>query len=158
MIECLCLQQQSFRKHMDPFIWTYVIENCLDAKEGNSDSNSDSSSIDKDERSVEEDENVNKEKKKPSPLIVTPVKDINNTKTNMTWSYPHLSKALGGEDGFFDPTDPLVQKPMRCLLRELNGLLSTTYELDTKDMSNNKIAYVQVPRTTSDHLFCNLKK
>jgi hypothetical protein len=97
---------------MDPFIWTYVIENCLGAEEGDSDSNGDSSSIDKDEMSVEEDKDVDKEKKNPSPSIVMPVKDINNTKTNIARSYPHLSKALGGEDGFFDPTDPLVQKSM----------------------------------------------
>ncbi len=75
----LRLQQQSFRKHMDPFIWTYVIENCLDAEEGDSDSDGDSSSINEDETSVEEDEDVNKEKKNPSPSIITPIKDINNT-------------------------------------------------------------------------------
>ncbi len=32
------------------------------------------------------------------------------------------------------------------------------YELDTTDMSNNKILYVQVPRTTSDHSFHNSKE
>ena len=42
----LRLQQQSFRKIMDPFQWTYVIENCMDIKEGDS---NDDSSIDKDE-------------------------------------------------------------------------------------------------------------
>ncbi len=154
----LRLHQQSFWKHMDLLIWIYVFENCLEAEEGDSDSDSNSSSIDKDETSVEEDEDVNKEKKNPSPLIVMPVKDINNTKTNMARSYPHLSKALGGEDGFFDPTDPLVQKSMRSLLRELNRLLSTTYELNTTDMSNNKISYVQVPWTSSDHSFVNTKE
>ncbi len=30
----LRLQQQSFWKIMDPFIWTFVIENCMDVKEG----------------------------------------------------------------------------------------------------------------------------
>jgi hypothetical protein len=48
----------------------------------------------------------------------------------MASSYPFLSKALGVEDGgCFDPTDPTVQKSMRSLLRELNALLSTTYDL-----------------------------
>jgi hypothetical protein len=47
---------------------------------------------------------------------------------------------------------------MRSLLRELNGLLSFTYELNTTDMSNNKISYVRVPWTTSDHSFVNLKE
>ena len=74
--------------------------------------------------------------------------------------YPFLSKALlGVEDGGgFDPTDPLVLKSMRSLLRELNTLLSTTYELNTTDMSNNKICYVRVPRTSSDNSFRNLKE
>ena len=47
---------------------------------------------------------------------------------------------------------------MHSLLRELNGLLSTTYELNTTDMSNNQILYVQVPQTSSDHSFVNTKE
>ena len=77
----------------------------------------------------------------------------------MASSYPFLSKALGVEDGgCFNPTDPSVQKSMRSLLRELNALLSTTYELNTTDMSNNKICYVRVPRTSSDSSFRNSKE
>jgi hypothetical protein len=77
----------------------------------------------------------------------------------MALSYPFLSKALRVEDGgCFDPTDPSVQKSMRSLLRELNALLSTTYELNTTDMSNNKICYVRVPRTSSDSSFRNSKE
>ena len=78
----------------------------------------------------------------------------------MASSYPFLSKALGVDDGgCFDPTDPSVQKSMRSLLRELNDLLSTTYELNTTDMSNNtKICYVRVPRTSSDSSFSNSKE
>ncbi len=77
----------------------------------------------------------------------------------MASSYPFLSKALGVEDGgCFDPTDPSVQKSMRSLLREVNALLSTTYELNTIDMSNNTIRYVRVPRTSSDCSFCNSKE
>ncbi len=77
----------------------------------------------------------------------------------MASSYPFLSKALRVEDGgCFDLTDPLVQKSMCSLLRELNALLSTTYELNTTDMSNNKICYVRVPRISSDSSFRNLKE
>ncbi len=47
---------------------------------------------------------------------------------------------------------------MCILLKELNGLLSTTYELDTTNMLNNIISCVRVPWTTSDHSFCNLKE
>jgi len=67
--------------------------------------------------------------------------------------YPHLLQALRGEDGF-DPSDLSVHS----LLRELNGLLSTAYELNTNDMSNNKISYEQVPRPKSDHSFLNSKE
>ncbi len=71
-----------------------------------------------------------------------PERNIDNAKTDMALSYPFLSKALRGEDdGIFDPTDPSVQKSMCSLLRELNALLSTAYDLNTTDMSNNKICY-----------------
>jgi hypothetical protein len=48
---------------MYPFIWTYVIENCMDVKEGDS---NDNSSIDKDE-SVEEDKENNDKNAISSP-------------------------------------------------------------------------------------------
>jgi len=79
----------------------------------------------------------------------------------MASSYPFLSKALGVEvedGGCFDPTDPSVQKSMCSLLRESNALLSTTYEFNTTDMSNNKICYVRVPRTSSNSSFHNSKE
>ena len=47
---------------------------------------------------------------------------------------------------------------MWSLLRELNILLSTKYELNTTDMANNKISYVQVPQTRSDRSFLNSKE
>ena len=72
--------------------------------------------------------------------------------------YPNLSHALGDDDGFFDPTDPLVDKSMRGLLKELNHLLSTKYELNLRGISNQHISYVRVPRTTSDHAFTNSKE
>ena len=42
---------------------------------------------------------------------------------NMAKSYPYVSRALGGEDGF-DPTNPSVKRSMHGLLRELNELLA----------------------------------
>jgi hypothetical protein len=48
---------------------------------------------------------------------------------NMVKSYPYLSQALGGEDGF-DPSNPSVKRSMCDLLTELNELLSTEYQLD----------------------------
>ena len=77
--------------------------------------------------------------------------------SNMAKSYPYLSRALGGEDGF-DPTNPSVKRSMRGLLTELNELLSTEYQLDVNRISNNKISYVRVPRTQNDPSFLNSKE
>ena len=44
------------------------------------------------------------------------------------------------------------------LLRELNELLSTEYQLDVNGISNNKISYVRVPQTQSDPSFLNSKE
>jgi hypothetical protein len=45
--------------------------------------------------------------------------------------YPNLSRAIdiaiGDDDEYFDPTDPLVDKLMQGLLKEINHLLSTKY-------------------------------
>ncbi len=72
--------------------------------------------------------------------------------------YPNLLHALRGENGF-DPTNPSVQKRMRSLLGEFNDLLSTTYQLDVTELSNNKkISYIKVPWTASDCSFLNTKE
>jgi hypothetical protein len=47
---------------------------------------------------------------------------------------------------------------MHCLLTELNHPLSTTYELNVSDTSNNKISYVRIPCTNSDPSFLNSKE
>ena len=73
-------------------------------------------------------------------------------------TYPHLSHALGGEDGCFDPTNPAVLKSMRSLLSELNDLLSSRYQLDVSGLSHNKLSYVQVPGSKSNCSFLNLKE
>jgi hypothetical protein len=119
------IKQQQFRQSTEQLVWNTIIEKEKD--DTDDDTEGDSSDSDNDD-SV-----------KDVP-VVTPKKKINDAKTDMASSYPFKSKALGVEDGgCFDPTDPSVQKSMRCLLRELNALLSTTYELNTTDMSNNKI-------------------
>ena len=86
-----------------------------------------------------------------------PCDDDMKANSNMAKSYPYLSRALGGEDGF-DPTNPSVKRSMRELLKELNELLSTEYQLDVNGISNNKISYVRVPRTQSDPSFLNSKE
>jgi hypothetical protein len=72
--------------------------------------------------------------------------------------YPNLSRALGDDDGYFDPTDPSVDKLMQGLLKEINHLLTTEYELNLRGISNQHISYVRVPRTTSDNAFINSKE
>jgi hypothetical protein len=73
-------------------------------------------------------------------------------------TYPHLLQALGGEDGCFDPTNPAVLRSMRSLLSELNDLLSSMYQLDVSGLSHNKLSYVQVPWSKSNRSFFNSKE
>ena len=76
-----------------------------------------------------------------------------------TSKFPHLSRALGDGDGYFDPADPGIEASLRGLLQEINHLLSTYYELNVKALSSNKpISYVRVPRTKSDNSFTNSKE
>jgi hypothetical protein len=84
--------------------------------------------------------------------------DDNMAECSMLKSYPHLSQALRGEDGCFDPTNPSVEKLMRCLLSELNDLPSLEYQLDVNGLSYNKLSYVQVPRTNSNRSFLDSKE
>ena len=69
--------------------------------------------------------------------MITPGDDDLMVNSNMAKSYPYLSRALGGEDGF-DTTNPSVKRSMRGLLTELNELLSTEYQLDVNGISSNK--------------------
>ena len=70
---------------------------------------------------------------------ITPVKNttpVNNDHTSN--KYPHLSQALGDEDGYFDPADPSVIKSMQGLLQEIKNLLSTKYELNLQTIASNR--------------------
>jgi hypothetical protein len=75
-----------------------------------------------------------------SVAAITPVRASSLNNNDMSKLYPNLSHALGDDDGFFDPTDPLVDKSMRRLLKELNHLLSTKYELNLRGISNQHIS------------------
>ena len=61
--------------------------------------------------------------------MITPGDEDMMGNSNMAKSYPYLSRALGGEDGF-DPRNPTVKRSMCGLMTELNELLSTEYQLD----------------------------
>ena len=84
---------------------------------------------------------------------MTPVKSATPVDNDHTSNkYPHISRALGDEDGYFDPADPSVIKSMQGLLQEINNLLSTVYELNLRAITSNRpISYVRVPRTKSDN-------
>jgi hypothetical protein len=52
--------------------------------------------------------------------------------------------ALGDEDGYFDPTDPSIDKSMQEMLKEINDLFSFEYEFNVRAISSNKpISYVR---------------
>ena len=51
---------------------------------------------------------------------------------NVSSKYPHLSRAMGDNDSYFDPADPTIVKFMQGLLQEKNHLLSTNYELQVR--------------------------
>ncbi len=71
--------------------------------------------------------------------------------------YPHLSLALGEEDGF-NPADLTMQKIMQLLLAELIDLLSSDYELNVIDSANSRLSYIQVPKTSNNRSFHNTKE
>ncbi len=106
----LLLRQWSLRKLIEPFLWTYVLEKGLGGD----------LSIDKDD-SVQSLEH--KSPSSPPPLTVsvaakTPVRASSLLNNNdMSMQYPNLSCTLGDDDGYFDPTDPSVDKLMQGLLK-----------------------------------------
>jgi hypothetical protein len=53
-----------------------------------------------------------------SATAITPVRASSLNYNDMSKLYPNLSHALGDDDGFFDPTNPLVDKSMQGLLKE----------------------------------------
>ena len=118
-------QQSSFRRLTKPILWNYILDN--DLEEGKE--------VDESSRSDEEDESV----VSPTPpepqnsvtASITPGKSATPVDNDHTSNkYPHLSRALGDEDGYFDPADPSVVKSMQGLLQEINNLMSTKYELN----------------------------
>ena len=105
----LCLQQSSFRRLIEPILWNYILEKDLDEE---------------DDSSINEDDSVLSLRKSPtspppltavSAAAITPVRASSLNNNDMSKLYPNLSHALGDDDGFFDPTDPLLDKSL-CVL------------------------------------------
>ena len=158
----LRLQQSSFRRLIKPILWNYILDNNVDEDhkdEDDGEDDEDDSDVDSEENATSSPTTSNKKRKYNAVQgIITPGEDENmKAYSNMAKSYPYLSRALGGEDGF-DPTNPSVKRSMRELLKELNELLSTEYQLDVNGISNNKISYVRVPRSQRDRSFLNSKE
>ncbi len=155
----LHLQQTIFRRLIKPILWNYILDNALE--EGNDDRVEDDDEDDDNEDDDDDDENGTSSQyksKNKKPKYNAPGDDDDRMDNfDMAKSYPHLARALGGEDGF-DPTNPSVRKSMQYLLTELNDLLSTTYGLNVSDMFYKKISYVRVPRTSSNRSFQNSKE
>jgi len=92
---------------MEQFVWNYILEKDLDEE---------------DDFSIDEDDSVQSLRKAPTssppPLTavsvtaITPVRASSLNGNDMSKLYPNLSHALGDDDGFFYPTDPLVDKSM----------------------------------------------
>ena len=157
----LRIKQQSFRQCVEQSKWNYLLEkedeDGEDGEDDSSEDDEDGSDVDSEENATSSPTTSNKKRKYNAVQgIITPGDDDMKANSNMAKSYPYLSRALGGEDGF-DPTNPSVKRSMRELLKELNELLSTEYQLDVNGISNNKISYVRVPRTQSDLLFSTQK-
>jgi hypothetical protein len=154
----LWLKQQSFRQCIEKYKWNYVLEDNADKDHEDGDNNKDNKdNSNVDNKHTTSSPTTSNKKRKYNAVMVTPG-DEDIAKSDMAKSYPHLSQSLGGEDRF-DPTIPSVLKSMHSLLRELHGLLSTSYELNTADnMSSTIISYVQVPQTKSDRSFLSSKE
>jgi len=163
----LRIKQQSFRQCVEQSKWNYLLEkedeDLKDEDDGeddedDSEDNEDDSDVDSEDNATSSPTTSNKKRKYNAVQgIILPGDDDMKANSNMAKSYPYLSRALGGEEGF-DPTNPSVKRSMRGLLTELNELLSTEYQLDVNGISNKKISYVRVPRTQSDRSFLNSKE
>ncbi len=97
---------------MDPFLWNYILEKGLE----------EDSFINKDD-SVQSLEHKSPSSPPPFMIVsvaaITPVRASSLLNNNdMSMRYPNLSRTLGDDDGYLDPTDPSVDKLMRGLLKE----------------------------------------
>ena len=121
---------------MDPFVWNYVVDNGLEQGNEVEDSSSE------DNESVVVVSSPSKVSPPSSSVagasMITPVKSATPVYNNISTTYPHLSQALGDDNGYFDPAEPSVQTSLRGLMQEINHLLSSEYELNVRTLSSNK--------------------
>ena len=96
-------------------MWNYILDNA--SEEGNDDRVKDDNKDDDNEDDDDDDENGTSSQyksKNKKPKYNAPGDDDDSMDNfDMAKSYPHLARALGGEDGF-DPTNPSV--PNLCIV------------------------------------------
>jgi len=109
----LRIKQQSFRQCVEQSKWNYLLE-----KEEEDHKDEDDGENDEDDSDVDSEDNAtcspttsNKKCKYNAVMgIITPGDDNMKANLNMVKSYPYLSRALGGEDGFDPTTNPDVER------------------------------------------------
>jgi len=163
-------KQQSFRKHVEPLIWNFVVENEIEDHDNTIDGSlllpsqiQDNTINDSLLPSTPAEADIavnipapimgNKKRKSNEavPILLPP--DVSGASEK----YPRLSWMLGQHVGF-NPTEPRTKKIMESLLVELVDLLSTEYELVVKNSANKRLSYVRVPTSSSNRSFQNSKE
>jgi len=107
----LRIKQQSFRQCVEQSKWNYLLEKGEEdhTDEDDGEDDEDDSDVDSEENATSSPTTSNKKRKYNAVQgIITPGDDDMKANSNMAKSYPYLSRALGGEDGF-DPTIHLLK-------------------------------------------------
>jgi hypothetical protein len=97
-------KQQSFRQFTEQYKCNYILDNNVDEDhkdEDNAEDDEDGSDVDNEDNATSSPTTSNKKHKYNAVMgIVTLGDDDMMANLNMAKSYPYLSRALGGEDGF----------------------------------------------------------
>jgi hypothetical protein len=174
----LRMEQQSFQKLVEPFIWNYIIENKLDDDDDNEDDDDDNNNNNNDltmrsrggELRSAIPVTTSNNLTPPPPVVAFTLlpmsckkRILNDIDPSVTLPddydverlYPYLSCSLRGQEDGFDITNPSVVKFMQALLTELTVFVSSAYELNVKDIAKHGhvICYIRVPITSSDQSF-----
>jgi hypothetical protein len=162
------MEQQSFQKLVELFKWNYIVENKLDDDDDN-DNDSMTRSRGGELRSAIPVPTSNNLTPPPPVVAITPLtmgrkkRKLNDIDPSVTLPddddvkrlYPHLSRALGGQEDGFDISNPSVVKSMQALLTELTIFFSSDYEFKVNNIAKHGhvIRYVRVPITSSNQSF-----
>ena len=114
----LRIKRQSFRYFMEHFKWNYILEDDADEDlkdEDDGKGGEDDNDVDNGDNATSSPATSNKKHRYNAVMgMIMPDDDDLMANSNMAKSFPYLSRALGGEDGF-DTTNPSVKRSMRGL-------------------------------------------